>query len=123
MDVNKVVDAYLNIRGRIGELNEQIEALKSQQAVLEEALLKELSEQNCTSISTNSGTVIKQTKSRFFSNDWPAFKRWARENDALDLFESRLHQGNTKEWMNTNPTNVPPGLQSAQDETITIRKK
>jgi hypothetical protein len=45
-----------------------------------------------------------------------------KENDALELMEKRISQGNMKDFIANNPDLLPPGLQASQEYSITIRK-
>ena len=45
-----------------------------------------------------------------------------KENDALDLLEKRIAQTNMANFLQENPTLVPPGLNSNSEYAISVRK-
>ncbi len=45
------------------------------------------------------------------------------ENNATDLLEKRLHQGNMRTFLEENPDKLPPGLNADNEYTITVRRK
>jgi hypothetical protein len=49
--------------------------------------------------------------------------RFVVENNAPDLLEKRLHQGNVKQFIENNPDLVPPGLNVDSEYSITVRRK
>jgi len=61
-------------------------------------------------------------KTRYYTQDWDAFKRFVIENDAVDLLEKRISQTNMKLFLQENPTLVPPGLNSDTEIDVSIRK-
>jgi hypothetical protein len=74
------------------------------------------------SVRTDEGTIILGTKTRYTTHDWDSFKQFVLEHEVLDLFERRIAQGNMKQFLEENPTLVPPGLNSDSEYTITVRK-
>jgi len=117
---------YLKIRTRIRELTKQyeseIEDLKSQQDEIKAAMKDHLMALGSKSVKTDQGTVILTTKTRYFTQDWDAFKTFVVENDALDLYEKRIHQTNMAKFLEDNPSLVPPGLNSDKEFDISVRK-
>ena len=68
-DMNELVEAYLTIRNerdRIeAEFKERDLELKSEMALLEQAMLAGCNEMKVESLRTNSGTIIKKLSERF----------------------------------------------------------
>jgi abortive infection bacteriophage resistance protein len=126
MNVEEVVEAYLNIRNARDSLLKQYEKedteLKSDLSQLEAILLSACNEVNANSINTECGTVIRKLNERFFCNDWDGFKQFVKENDALDLFERRIHQGNFKQFMAGKEDGLPPGVNVMREFGISVRK-
>jgi hypothetical protein len=120
--VDLMVRAYLKMRERIAQLNAEIEGIEEKKSQIEVALLAEAEGRGLTSIGTPYGTVIKSNRTRLYTTDVNEFRRWVVDNNCPELFETRLHQENVKAWVDTNPTNIPPGLQSQSKTSITIRK-
>ena len=126
-DMNELVKAYLTIRNereRIeSEYKDRDMQLKADMAVLEQEMLAGCNEMKVESLRTDSGTVIKSLKERFTCADRDNFNKFVLENGAVDLFESRLHQGNFKEFMSErHHEGLPPGVNVMREFTITVRK-
>jgi hypothetical protein len=86
-------------------------------------MLAVCNESNATSIKTAQGTVIKKLSERFTLSDRGAFDEFVRENDAVELYEARIHQGNFKEFIAEHANDgLPPGVNVMREFTIVVRK-
>jgi hypothetical protein len=45
------------------------------------------------------------------------------ENEAVDLLEKRIHQGNMRQFLEENRDLLPPGLNVDSEYTVTVRRK
>jgi hypothetical protein len=124
--LDKLVRIYLKIKAATDDLTKKYEAelavLETQGDGIKGAMKTQLQELGVNSVNTSFGTVIKGVKSRFYAQDWDAFKKFVKDNDALDLFEKRIAQGNMATFLADNPDKVPPGLNSQSEVTITVKK-
>lgn len=126
-DMEQLVKAYLTIRNerdRIeAEYEEKDKELKDQMSILEQEMLKGCNAMNVQSLKTQHGTVIKSLKERFTCADRDNFNKFVLENQAVELFEGRIHQGNFKEFMSDrHDQGLPPGVNVTREFTITVRK-
>jgi hypothetical protein len=126
-DMNELVKAYLTIRNereRIeSEYKDRDTQLKADMAILEQEMLAGCNDMKVESLRTDSGTIIKSLKERFTCADRDNFNKFVLDNGAVDLFESRLHQGNFKEFMSErHHEGLPPGVNVMREFTITVRK-
>jgi hypothetical protein len=126
-NMEELVKTYLTIRNerdRIeAEYKEQDQALKSEMVVLEQAMLSGCNEMKVESLRTNSGTIIKRLAERFTCSDRDNFNKFVLEHGAVELFESRLHQGNFKEFMSErHHEGLPPGVNVMREFTVTVKK-
>ena len=126
-DMEELVKTYLTIRNERekieAEYKEQDQALKSEMAVLEQAMLSGCNEMKVESLRTNSGTIIKRLAERFTCSDRDNFNKFVLEHGAVELFESRLHQGNFKEFMSErHHEGLPPGVNVMREFTVTVKK-
>jgi hypothetical protein len=126
-DMEELVKTYLTIRNerdRIeAEYKDQDAALKAEMATLEQAMLSGCNEIKADSIKTPHGTIIKSLKERFTCSDRDNFNKFVLEHSAVELFESRLHQGNFKEFISErHDEGLPPGVNVMREFTITVRK-
>ena len=126
-DMNELVKAYLTIRNERekieSEYKERDMQLQADMAILEREMLSGCNEMKVESLRTDSGTVIKSLKERFTCADRDNFNKFILETGAVELFESRLHQGNFKEFMSErHHEGLPPGVNVMREFTITVRK-
>jgi len=126
-NLEELVKIYLTIRTE----RERIESdwkkhddeLMQEMKLLEQSMLTVCNDTNASSIRTESGTVIRSLKERFTTNDWDNFKKFILENQAVDLLERRIHQGNFKEFIAEHKDEgLPPGVNVMREFTITVRK-
>lgn len=127
VNVEELVDIYLSIRNErkmlLSKYEEQDNALKSDMEKLEAALLNVCNTINANSLNTKSGTVIRSVRERFVCSDWDSFKEFIRENDAVDVLERRIHQGNFKTLLDERQgEGLPPGVNCMREFAITVRK-
>jgi hypothetical protein len=126
-NLDELVKIYLTIRSEREKLESEWKAkdgeFKNEQAMLEQQMLAVCNESNATSIKTEQGTVIKSLKERFTLSDRDNFNKFVRENDAVELFEGRIHQGNFKDFMSEHADDgLPPGVNVMREFTIVVRK-
>jgi hypothetical protein len=126
-DMESLVKAYLTIRNERekieAEYEEKDKKLKEDMAVLEREMLAGCNEMNIQSMRTAHGTVIKSLKERYTCADRDNFNKFVLENDAVELFEGRIHQGNFKQFMaERHEDGLPPGVNVTREFTITVRK-
>lgn len=124
--LDKLAEVYIKIRTRIAErtkaYDDEVEALRAQQAEVASAMKDLLQQLNVRSVNTAGGTVVLTEKVRYFPSDWAEFKNFVKENDAFDLMEKRIAQTNMAKYLEENPDKYPPGLQSETEITVSVRK-
>lgn len=127
VNTEEVVSAYLNIRTEREKILREYEAkdakLKEDMSKIEALLLEVCNNINADSIRTSHGTIMRKLNERFFCQDWENFKKFILENEALELFEKRIHQGNFKQFMaDHDGDGLPPGVSVMREYGITVRK-
>ena len=124
--LDKLTKAYLRLRDQRAEIKQQYQSqdseLEVQMQMLQEEMLNIFKQNNATSIRTEHGTVIRQVKSRYWTNDWDSMYTFIREHEAFGLLEKRLHQTHMKEFLSENPDLLPMGLNVESEYTITVRR-
>lgn len=122
-NLDELVKIYLTIREARAKLEEQDKQLKEEMEVISTAMLAICNEANADSVKTQCGTVIRQTKDRFYCSDWDSLKQFILENNAVDLLERRIHQTNFKEFMSEHQADgLPPGMNVMREFAISVRK-
>jgi len=127
VDTEEVVKAYLAIRSErervLREYEVQDAKLKEDLRKLEAVLLDVCNTINADSIKTSLGTVMRKMNERYTCSDWDNFKQFVLDNEALELFEKRIHQGNFKQFMEDHESDgLPPGVSVMREFGITVRK-
>ena len=125
--LDELVKVYLTIRSArekmMAEWKAQDKALEDEMKVLEQTFMVTCNESNAKSIRTNNGTVIRKLNERFTVADGESFRKFVLENEAVDLLEARIHQGNFKEFIKERTADgLPPGVNVMREFTITVRK-
>lgn len=124
---SELVSAYIALRDERAKLKSDYEEkdakLVEDMDRLEQAMLSICNDIKADSIKTEFGTMIRRVNTRYYCTDWDNFKNYVRENDALDLFEQRIHQGNFKQHMEEiKDQGLPPGVNVMREYAITVRK-
>lgn len=127
VELDELVKIYLTIRREREMLSQQFEAkdaeLKADMASIEQVMLASCNDINADSIRTPNGTIIKSMKESYVCGDWDSFKQFILENQAIELLQQRIHNGNFKEFMsNHEGEGLPPGVSTMREVTITVRK-
>jgi hypothetical protein len=127
MNLEEMVTDYLNLRSKREVLLADYEAkdaeLKEAMKNIEVEMLSLCNETNADSIKTQHGTVIRKLNERFYCNDWDNFKDFVLENQAVELLERRIHQGNFKEFIaERQEDGLPPGVNVMREFGIVVRK-
>lgn len=126
-NLEDLVKAYLTIRVErekiLHEYEEQDKKLKEDITLIEQSMLSVCNDTNADSIKTQHGTVIRKLNERFYCNDWDNFRNFVLDNEAVELLERRIHQGNFKEFMSEHQQDgLPPGVNVMREFGIVVRK-
>ena len=126
-NTDELVEAYLLIRSQRERLAREYEAednaLKEDMAKLEAVMLEMCNSVNADSIKTRHGTVMRKLNERFFCQDWENFYKFVLDNEAVQLLERRIHQGNFKEFMKDHDGDgLPPGVNVMREYGVSVRK-
>jgi len=126
MDATKLVSIYIKMRDAKDALTREYEAkineVKEQMEVIEQALLDICKETGQDGGRTAYGSFTRTVKTRFWTNDWDSMYRFIKEQDAIQLLEQRVHQGNMKQFLSENPGLLPEGLNTDSKYSITVRR-
>ena len=124
--LDEMAGAFLAIRNKISEVQKkadrEIKALEKQKNIIATEFEKICEKDGVNSINTNSGTIIRSVRQRYWTSDWIHFCEIMKENNAFDLVEQRIHQGNIKKFLEENPTIRPRGLNVDSKYSITVRR-
>ena len=126
-NTEELVGAYIALRNERAKLKEEYEEadgkLKTDMEKIEQTMLEICNEVGADSIKTSVGTVMRKVSERFYCTDWDNFKNYVLENEAVELLERRIHQGNFREHMvDIQGQGLPPGVNVMREFGITVRK-
>lgn len=126
-DLEELVNAYIALRDARKALEDdykkQDEVLRRDMDQLEVAMLDVCNTVNANSIKTSHGTVIRRVNERFFCSDWDNFRDFVLQNNAVELLERRIHQGNFKQFMSEHEGDgLPPGVNVMREFGVTVRR-
>jgi hypothetical protein len=127
VNAEELVEVFMAIRSQREAILRDYEAkdaaLKSDIAKIEAALLEVCNSINANSINTKHGTVMRKLNERFFCQDWDNFYKFVLDNEAPQLLERRISQGNFKEYMtNHSDDGLPPGVNVMREYGVSVRK-
>ena len=124
--LDKLVRAYRKVRDAMQKLTreyeEELERLETVKQEFSTELKDRMLASGAKTIRTDSGTVTLSTKTRYTANDWDEFKKFVLEHQCVELLERRIAQLNMKQFLEENPTLVPPGLDASTEYAVTVRK-
>ena len=127
MNAEQLFTVYINKSDALvklqREFDEKESAIQAQQDIVTQALLEMCTEMGDEGLRTPAGSVFKTIKTRYWTSDWGSMKQFIKDNDALDLMEQRVHQTNMKNFLEENPTLMPPGMNVDSRYSITVRRK
>lgn len=126
VSVDRLVSVYIKIREKkaqiAAQLKEEEALLNDKLEVVKAALLEHCKTNNVESVRTSRGTFFRKIHTKYWTSDWESMNKFIKDNDAVDLLEKRLHQGNMRQFLEENPDKLPPGLNVDSAYTITVRR-
>jgi len=85
-------------------------------------LLKLCASIDADSIKTGSGTITRTVKTKYMTTDWESVYEFIKKNDAVEILEKRIHQGNLRSLIEENPDLLPKGMNCLREYAITVRR-
>lgn len=126
LTLEQAVGAYVKIRDAIRETEErhksELEEMKVQLDIVANHLLEICNKDNVDSIRTPAGTLSRRVQTRYWASDWDAMYEFIIQNEAPQLLERRIHNGNMQEFLEDNPDLHPAGLQADRKYRVQVRK-
>ena len=126
VSMDRLAKVYIKIRDARSKLTQEYETreaeLKAQQAEIANVMKDRLKALGAKSAGTEFGTITLKTSVRFYAQDWDAMYRFIHDNDAGFLLEKRIAQRNMAEFLEKNPGQVPPGLNTMSELEVSVTK-
>ena len=124
--LDRLAKVYRKMRDAKGALTATYEAdvakIDGQMDAVTNAMRESLKALGVTSVRTIEGTIVMGKSTRYSVQDWDAFRAFVVEHSAFDLFERRLAQKNTEQFLEENPQLAIPSLVADAKYTISVRK-
>ena len=125
--LERLVEACIKIRDKkaeiTSELNGKLEALDTKLKAFKASLDEHCQKTGAKSMAFECGSFYRSVKTKYWTSDWESMGKFIVENEATDLLERRIHQGNMKSFLEENPEKLPPNLNAESEYTITVRRK
>jgi hypothetical protein len=122
VNLEKLMQADINMREKIAELESQISDIKQKRDQVQFALHEACKQLNVSSLKTNVGTLIRSVKTSYVTNNWPALYEFMKEHDVPEFLHKRLSSTNIKEFLDANPGLCPAGLSPMNEYVVSVRK-
>ena len=126
VSADKLVGVYIKIRDAREQLKREFDVqdadLVGQMDVIEQTLLDMCKTIDADSIKTKHGLAMRSVKSRYTTNNWEKFYEFMLNHKVPELLEKRIHQTNTKAFLEENPDLLPPGLNVDNAYSIIVRR-
>lgn len=124
--LEKLVRVYMKMRTArdkmVKDHETELEKVESGMQAVKHALLDYCKQHNIESVRTTEGMFYRSIKQRYWTNDWESMNKFILEHGVPELLEKRLHQSNTKTFLEQHPDLLPPGLNVDSEYTVTVRK-
>lgn len=122
MNIDTLVRVFNKMRAKKEELDLELKGLEGQMNRIKVAIGDQMREAGMESIRTADGTAYRTIKTTYSPTDWGLMHQFIMERDLPQLLEKRLHQGNMKAYLEEHPDDIPPGLNSNMEYSVTIRR-
>ena len=123
--IEKLTRIYIKMRSKKEELNRELEdrigKLETDMKTVKTAILDHMKSMGAESLRTEAGTVYRTIRTIYSTTDWESMNKFILEHGVPELLEKRLHQTNTKAFLEENPELLPPGLNVDSEYSITVK--
>ena len=127
ISVDKLVRAYIKMREKREELTRtydtEYESISEKMRLVKNALLDQMRSANVESIRTTEGLVYRTMSKKYWTSDWDNFYNFIMEHNIPQVLEKRVHQTNLKEFLESNPDLLPPGLNVDSEYSVTVQRR
>lgn len=124
--IEKLTRIYIKMRAKKEELNRELEEkigkLEGDMKTVKTAILDHMKSIGAESLRTEAGVVYRTVRTTYSTSDWESMGKFILEHGVPELLEKRLHQTNTKAFLEENPDLLPPGLNANMEYSVTIQR-
>lgn len=121
-DIERLMKAVIKIREKIAANEQETKTMKQEKSELDAILIEACRLLKSDSLKNQVGTLTRRVKKRYWTTDWTSMYKFIKDKDLIEFMEKRLNQTNIKEYIAENPDELPPGLNTSSEYTVSIRK-
>ena len=125
--VDEHIKRYIELRSIREELAKDYDTkdsvLKEEVDSIKRKLLNTCEELGVDKLGTDSGSIDRRVKTRYWISDYESFINEIKKYDAPELFEKRIHQGNMDKFLEEIDKDVLDGMAIQTEYTLYIRRK
>jgi|TARA_R110000744_G_scaffold258438_1_gene373728 Fe2+ transport system protein B len=121
-DIERMMKAIIKMRETMASKEQELKAIKEQKSKLDAILIEVCRVLKSDSLKNQVGTLTRRVKKRYWTTDWPSMHKFIKDKELIEFMEKRLNQTNVKEYIADHPDELPPGLQSTSEYTVSVRK-
>jgi hypothetical protein len=124
--LEKLTRVYIKMRDKKAELTreleDEIDKVDTAMKAVKTAILDHMKSIGAESLRTESGIVYRTVRTTYSTTDWESMGKFILEHGVPELLEKRLHQTNTKAFLEEHPDLLPPGLNANMEYSVTIKR-
>lgn len=113
------IDKFFKLHKERLRLESEAAKVKTKEIKLKDQLIAEMNLQEVDSARGVLGTISLSTPEVPRAIDWPLFYVWVRKNNAFELIQRRVHEGNTAERLEHSPALKKKGIPGIEFVKIT----
>ena len=122
VSLDQLVGVYVKMYTKKETLDAELKDLEQKMRRVKIAISDEMRETGMESVKTKTGLVYRTVKTTYSTNDWSSMHQFILDHQLPDLLEKRIHQGNMKAYLEEHPEELPPGLNSNMEYSVTVKR-
>ena len=122
VSLDQLVGVYVKMYAKKESLDAELKDLEQKMRRVKIAISDEMRETGMESVKTKTGLVYRTVKTTYSTNDWSSMHQFILDHQLPDLLEKRIHQGNMKAYLEEHPEELPPGLNSNMEYSVTVKR-
>ena len=121
VSLEKLVGVFIKMRDKKELLEAEAKKIDTQMRTIKVAISDSMRESGMESIKTKEGLVYRTVKTTYSTSDWASMHEFILNHQLPDLLEKRIHQANMKAYLEEHPEELPPGLNSNMEYSVTVK--
>ena len=122
MSLGQKLDTIFDLKMEIETLEDQVKIIKSEYEFIQREILTEMADKDLDKIECSRGSATYKVEPFPNIKNHMAFFEWVAETKRFEFLEKRCSRSAIKDMLSTDGL-LPPGIDTYQKESISIRKK